>query len=196
MFDMERGQSPSLTVGPFFHYGLMKTKNQNILVNDRIQGQRILIRGTVYDGNGEPIPDAMLEIWQADAQGYFNHPDDPNHTKADPHFKGFGRADTVEEGTYYFRTIKPGRVPFDERQEQAPHINVRVFARGMLIHAYTRLYFSDEAGANEDDPVLNLAAKEHRHTLIAQKDENSEDIPTYVFDIYMQGDSETVFFEP
>ena len=146
-------QTPSQTVGPFFDFGLFTQPDLNVLVNDHTKGQRILVKGRVLDGAGQPVTDAMVEIWQADAEGHFNHPADPNHTQADPNFKGFGRADTVKAGAFTFKTIKPGIVNYDE-QPQAPHINVRVFARGMLIHAYTRLYFSDEAAANRDDPIL------------------------------------------
>src|SRR5262245_19241606 len=142
---MKQIQTPSQTVGPFFHDGLFSNGDENILVNDQTKGQRILVRGQVLDGEGNPVPDAMLEIWHADSNGYFNHAADPNHGKADKDFRGFGRADTANQGHYVFKTIKPGRVPYDEEKQQAPHINVRVFSRGMLIHAYTRLYFADES---------------------------------------------------
>jgi protocatechuate 3,4-dioxygenase alpha subunit len=188
-------QTPSQTVGPFFHYGLMTKDDFNVLVTDDSEGQRILIKGQVTDGDGEPVSDAMIEIWHADAAGYFNHPADPNHAKADKAFRGFGRADTVNNGVYTFKTIKPGSVPFDDNQMQAPHINVRVFSRGMLIHAYTRLYFGDEDAANEADPVLNLVDIDRRATLIAPL-EQSSDLPTYCFNIVLQGDNETVFFNP
>jgi protocatechuate 3,4-dioxygenase alpha subunit len=192
---VELKQTPSQTVGPFFHYSLMKAKNQNVLVDDQTQGQLIMIKGTVYDGDNRPVVDSILEIWQADAQGFFAHPEDPNHAKADRHFKGFGRADTVQDGTFSFKTVKPGRVFFNEAQDQAPHINIRIFARGMLIHAYTRLYFSDEAEVNAIDPVLNMVDVDRRHTLVAQR-ESGNDLPTYCFDIHLQGNSETVFFNP
>lgn len=192
---MQHKQTPSQTVGPFFHYGLFTRGGENILVDDLTKGQRIIIRGQVLDGQGQPVPDAMLEIWQADVNGYFNHPADPHHDKADPHFRGFGRADTVNNGQFTFKTIKPGIVPFDAARNQAPHINVRVFSRGMLTHAYTRLYFSDEAEANENDPILNLVPEDRRHTLIAHPEETG-DLPTYCFNILLQGEDETVFFNP
>src|SRR5688572_6488588 len=138
---MKLMQTPSQTVGPFFHYGLFTKPDQNILVNDDTKGRRIIIKGQVTDGSGNPVSDAMLEIWQADSYGYYNHSADPNHPQADSNFKNFGRTDTVNNGVYTFKTIKPGLVPFDADSSQAPHINVRVFSRGMLIHAYTRLYF-------------------------------------------------------
>lgn len=187
-------QTPSQTVGPFFHYGLF-SGGENILVDEQTRGKRIYIKGRVLDGEGKPVPDAMVEIWQADAQGIYDHPADPRHDRADKHFRGFGRADTVDDGQFSFKTVKPGRVPWDNQQDQAPHINVRVFARGMLTHALTRLYFSDES-SNQTDPVLNMIADaERRRTLIAVLQE-SEDLPAYCFDIVLQGDSETVFFNP
>lgn len=192
---MERKQTPSQTVGPFFHYGLMVGEDLNILVGDQARGDRILIKGQITDGEGQPVPDAMVEIWQADSDGYHRHPSDPNHKKADPHFKGFGRADTTKNGTFTFKTVKPGVVAFDAQSNQAPHINVRVFSRGMLIHAYTRLYFSDEDEANQHDPVLNLVDADRQHTLIAVKQETG-DLPTYCFNIRLQGDDETVFLNP
>lgn len=192
---MKLGQTPSQTVGPFFHYGLVEKGDENIIVTDATKGKRILLKGQVTDGNGEPVSDAMIEVWQADQNGYFNHPADPNQSKADPNFRGFGRAPTNAEGIYTFKTIKPGQVAYDDSQMQAPHVSVRVFSRGMLIHAYTRLYFSDEAEANKDDVVLNLVPEDRRETLIALK-EDTGDLPTYCFNIALQGDNETVFFEP
>jgi protocatechuate 3,4-dioxygenase alpha subunit len=192
---MEKKQTPSQTVGPYLSIGLIYGENQNVLVNERTKGQRIRVLGMVTDGNGEPVPDAMIEIWQADANGYFNHEADPRRDMADPHFRGFGRAENRDGAIYSFKTIKPGVVPFDDEQDQAPHINVRVFARGMLTHAYTRLYFADEEEANKTDPILNLIDVERRSTLIAQL-EPGEDLPTYCFNIQLQGGNETVFFNP
>lgn len=182
-------QTPSQTVGPFFHYGLI-FGGENILVSDQTAGQRIALTGHVYDGEGLPVPDAMLEIWQADAHGFFNHPRDPNQAQADPSFRGFGRSDTVNEGRFYFKTVKPGLIP----GTQTPYINVRVFSRGMLIHAVTRLYFADEPG-NAADAALNSVPVERRATLLAHREETG-DIPTYRFDIRLQGEAETVFFNP
>jgi protocatechuate 3,4-dioxygenase alpha subunit len=186
-------QSGSQTVGPFFTIGLIRG-GENILVRDRTGGERIYLEGRVLDGDGQPIGDAMLEIWQADAQGIYNHPEDPRHPQADPHFFGFGRCGTNEEGKFSFKTIRPGVVPFDDEQNQAPHILVRVFMRGMLLHTVTRLYFSDEA-ANESDPVLNSLTPAQQQMLIAQRDD-SEGTPTFCFDIRMQGEGAMVFFEP
>lgn len=187
-------QTPSQTVGPFFHFGLI-FGGENILTTEDTIGSRIRIKGQVTDGGGTLVPDAMIEIWQADAKGYFNHPEDPNHNQADKHFRGFGRSDTDSNGMFSFKTIKPGAVRWNEFQDQAPHISVRVFARGMLTHAYTRLYFSDEEEANKTDPVLNLVDGKRRPTLVALQQE-SEDLPTYRFDIALQGERETVFFDP
>jgi protocatechuate 3,4-dioxygenase alpha subunit len=181
--------SASQTVGPYFRIGLIYGQSQNDLLQEKTSGQPIRIIGLVLDGDDQPITDAMVEIWQPDANGIFNHPADPLHDQADPHFRGFGRAENRHGGRYEFKTIKPGG-----RDGQAPFINVRVFARGMLIHAITRLYFEDEA-TNAGDPTLNAVDEARRPTLIAALDE-SGDLPTYTFDIHMQGDRETVFFDP
>lgn len=181
-------QTGSQTVGPFFHYGLL-FGGENSLVNEKTVGQRILLEGAVYDGDGVPVPDALIEIWQPDAQGYFNHPADPNQEKADKNFRGFGRAETVHGGHYTFKTVKPGALT----PGAAPYVNVRIFARGMLIHAITRIYFADES-ATAHDPVLNTIAPTRRATLIAQRVDFG-DLPCYRFDIHLQGEGETVFFD-
>lgn len=182
-------QSASQTVGPFFRIGLIYGPPQNDLVDEQTAGECITLTGVVFDGDGEPITDAMLEIWQPDANGIFPHPLDPLHERADPHFRGFGRAETRNAGKYEFKTVKPGG-----RDGQAPYINLHVFARGMLVHALTRVYFPDEP-ENAEDPALNAVDPERRHTLIATR-EQSEGQPVYRLDIHMQGDHETVFFNP
>ena len=182
-------QSASQTVGPFFRIGLIYGNSQNMLVNEKTIGERIIITGKVLDGNGAPVDDAMVEIWQPDANGIFNHPEDPLHEEADPNFNGFGRAENRNEGVYRFETIKPG-----SRDGSAPYINVNVFARGMLVHAITRIYFSDER-ANDADPVLKSIEPERRRTLIASRQETGGK-GIYHFDINLQGDNETVFFIP
>jgi protocatechuate 3,4-dioxygenase alpha subunit len=182
-------QSASQTVGPFFRIGLIHNQAQSNLVNENTSGERITLTGVVFDGDGQPISDAMIEIWQPDSNGIFNHPLDPLQRQADPHFRGFGRAENRNAGKYEFKTIKPG-----SRDGMAPYINVHVFARGMLIHAMTRIYFPDEP-ANAEDPFLNSVEPERRHTLIAARDE-SGGAPVYRFDIRMQGEDETVFFNP
>lgn len=181
-------QSASQTVGPYFRIGLIYGK-QNELGNEQTKGERILITGLVLDGENEPVPDAMVEIWQADANGIYAHPNDPLYEQAAPHFRGFGRAENRQEGSFEFKTIKPG-----SRDGEAPYINVTVFARGMLVQALTRIYFSDEP-ANAHDSVLTAVAADRRSTLIAQRDDSGE-LPTYHFDIHLQGDAETVFFNP
>ncbi len=186
-------QTPSQTIGPFFHIG-MPRGGENVLVDDKTNALVIRIVGTVFDGDGAPVSDALLEIWQADAQGFFNHPADPHYERADKHFKGFGRASTNQAGHFEFITVKPGRTPGRNGEPQEPYIDVRVFARGMLIHAYTRLYFPDES-VGETDPVLKTIEPQRRATLIAIREESTY-MPTYRFDIHLQGENETVFFEP
>lgn len=186
-------QSSSQTIGPFFHIQLAKA-GQNNLVQPETLGERINIVGSVIDGAGNLITDAMVEIWQADSHGIYNSENDPRQADCDQNFKGFGCSDT-RSGEYSFRTIKPGRVPFDEEVIQAPHLLVRVFMRGTLLHAVTRLYFSDEPEVNRIDPVLAGLDEGQRPILIAQR-EDTEATPTYRFDIKMQGDGAMVFFEP
>lgn len=181
------GQTPSQTVGPFFHIG-MPSVGRNDLVREGSRGQPIIIFGVVVDGDGDPVADGAVEIWQADANGVFDHPADPRQSEADPNFRGFGRAATGEDGSYSFRTVKPGR-----RESGPPYVNVRVFARGLLVHAVTRLYFEDEAG-NEHDSVLMSLDRARRRTLLARA-ENGREIPAYRFDIRLQGKGETVFFD-
>jgi len=186
-------QTPSQTVGPFYSIGLT-SKTMNVLVNEATDGQRIRIEGRVFDGDGKPIPDVMVEIWQANRYGRYNHPDDKQEKPLDPSFAGWGRSGTDASCLYSFETIKPGPVPGPNGTVQAPHVNVVVFARGMLLHAYTRMYFADEA-ANEHDPVLNsIKNKKRRQTLIAAPGmDNAKTV--YSFDIRLQGENETVFFD-
>jgi protocatechuate 3,4-dioxygenase alpha subunit len=198
-------QTGSQTVGPFFHDGLIFGE-ENILVTAQTAGQRIIIEGTIYDGDGAPVPDALIEIWQPDAQGFFNHPADPNHAQADPAFRGFGRSATVNNGKFHFETVKPGAIAGANGQMAAPYINVRVFARGMLIHAVTRIYFAGE-NANRYDPVLSAIDPERRRTLVAVYSHDTPpqsppewgghkgSLPCYHFDIRLQGEGETVFFD-
>ena len=164
-------QSPSQTVGPYFAQGLLRQSDQvftNVLISDNTEGERIRIEGGVFDAEGRPIEDAMLEIWQANSHGRYNHPLDEQEKPLDPEFRGHGRASTDIKGIYSFETVKPGAVPGPDNKPQAPHINVIVFARGMLSHAFTRIYFEDET-LNQDDPVLKSIDDEaHRNTLIAK----------------------------
>jgi protocatechuate 3,4-dioxygenase alpha subunit len=157
-----------------------------------MSGDRIRVQGRVFDGDGQPVPDCMLEIWQADAQGRFA---DPQDKRALPNaaFRGFGRCGTDANGDYAFDTIKPGSVPDPDGRAQAPHILLAIFARGMLLHNYTRIYFDGEA-ANAADPVMALVPTERRSTLVAKR-EPANGNAVYRFDIRLQGDHETVFFD-
>jgi protocatechuate 3,4-dioxygenase alpha subunit len=186
-------ETPSQTAGPFVHIGTMpaiaglKTKHPgsgNVLAHDGTLGERIRIEGLIYDGAGALVKDALVEIWQANANGQYGSND----------FSGFGRAATdFESGLFWFETIKPGAPPYRDGRMQAPHVTLTIFARGINIHLQTRLYFSDEAAANAKDPVLQLVgAPDLVATLIAQRDPSR---PLYRFDIHLQGDRETVFFD-
>jgi len=186
------GQTPSQTVGPYFHFSLPHDGDE-VLVTDKTEGERILIEGRVFDGDGKPLPDALIEIWQANAAGRYDHPEDRQDKPLDPAFHGFGRCPTDENGRFHFHTIRPGPVPGPGNSMQAPHINVAVFARGMLKQLVTRIYFESEE-KNADDAILSLIVEpERRATLIAHKKVGKE--LAYVFDIHLQGTSETVFFD-
>src|SRR6266487_3358967 len=183
----------SQTVGPFFAPALLREDaRRNVLTRPETVGERIRIEGRVLDGDGVPVPDAMVEIWQANAHGRYNHPADQGSAPLDPSFLGFGRSGTEEDGSYWFETVKPGSVAFDEERLQAPHICVTVFSRGLLNHLVTRLYFEDEQ-TNTEDPILQFVPDERRSTLLARR-ENREGIIVYRFDIVMQGAGETAFF--
>ncbi|MGH7796353.1 MAG: protocatechuate 3,4-dioxygenase subunit alpha [Candidatus Binatia bacterium] len=188
-----RRQTPSQTVGPFYAIGLTR-RPMNVMTTESTHGERIRIEGQVFDGDGLAIPDVMVEIWQANAYGRYNHPDDKQEKPLDATFTGWGRSGTDEKCFYRFETIKPGPVPGHDDTVQAPHINVVIFARGMLVHAYTRLYFADEP-ANENDPVLKtIKHQARRRTLIARREEGNGKA-VYRFDIRLHGENETVFFD-
>jgi protocatechuate 3,4-dioxygenase alpha subunit len=183
----------SQTVGPFFSPALLREDAvRQVLVQPETVGERIRIEGHVLDGDRLPVPDALVEIWQANAHGRYNHPADQGPAPLDPSFLGFGRSGTENEGAYWFETIKPGPVHFDQDRLQAPHICVTVFSRGLLNHLVTRLYFADEP-ANASDPVLQCVPENRRATLIAQRHQEGPGV-VYRFDIIMQGTGETVFF--
>jgi protocatechuate 3,4-dioxygenase alpha subunit len=165
---------------------------RNVLTQPETAGERIRIEGHVLDGDGLPVPDAMVEIWQANAHGRYNHKADQGAAHLDPTFLGFGRCGTAEDGSYWFETIKPGRVTFYQEQLQAPHICVTVFSRGLLNHLVTRLYFEDEQ-TNAVDPILRCVPDERRSTLLARR-ENIDETVVYRFEIIMQGEGETAFF--
>ncbi len=207
------GQTPSQTVGPFFHYGLPWKGGADLVGKSDMgarpdlfpdahyllnlssptgtpQGEVIEITGRVFDARGDVVPDAMIEIWQANAAGRYASPDDArDDVPLDPHFTGFGRASTSKEGLYRFRTVRPGRVPGPGNSLQAPHLAVSVFARGVLKRLATRLYFADGEG-NDVDPILSLVPKERRDTMIARLGEAA-----WRFDIRLGGEGETVFFD-
>ncbi len=187
-----RGPTPSQTVGPFFHGGLLR-EGINVLVSPETQGERIRIEGHVYDGNRAPITDAVVEIWQANPRGHYRHPADQRPVPLDPTFIGFGRSGTDEAGYYWFETVKPGPVIFKGEILQAPHLNVAVFARGLLDSLSTRLYFEDN-DANRADPVLQRVPENRRATLLARR-LPGDGMAVYRFDIILQGDDETVFFD-
>jgi protocatechuate 3,4-dioxygenase alpha subunit len=186
-------QTPSQTVGPFFAFALTGADYGSQfpqlaygrIARDDTPGTRIRIVGRVFDGAGQPIPDAMIEVWQADAAGRYASPADFVNPAA---FHGFGRIGTGSSPDASFRieTIKPGG-----HGSEAPHLNLIVFMRGLLLHAFTRLYFSDETAANAACLVLTLVPPERRATLIAEREKDG----TYRFDIHMQGENETVFFD-
>lgn len=193
---MKYKQTPSQTIGPFFAHGLTPEQYRYnftsiahpVIADTTAEGTQILLTGRVFDGNGDSAVDAMLEFWQCDANGnYAQKEQDPNGTG----FKGFGRVGTGmnAQHLYEVRTIKPQAL-----QGQAPHINVILFMRGMLNHQFTRIYFPEEEALNEQDPILNLVPMARRHTLIAKREEK-EGVILYRFDIHLQGEMETVFFD-
>ena len=187
-------QTPSQTVGPFFHDGLI-FRGENVLVREGARGERIVLTGRILDGQRQPVTDAMIEIWQADAAGIYGHPSDPRSQDADPAFHGFGRSDTWHPGdAFRFETIKPGAVPQAAGGTLAPHVCVTIFARGLLTHLTTRIYFADEPAANAADPVLTAVPSARRPTLLAVREPGPAAV--YRIDLVLQGADETVFFEP
>lgn len=208
------GQTPSQTVGPFFHYGLPWKGGADLVGNSDIgarpelfpedhyvlnlssasgtpDGEVIEITGTVFDANGAPIPDAMIELWQANAAGRYRSADDPREdVPIDPHFVGFGRASTGDDSAYRFLTILPGRVPGPRGSLQAPHIALSVFGRGLIKRLATRLYFQGGEG-NDTDPILSRVPEARRHTLLATQPVRG----SWRLDIRLGGEHETVFFD-
>jgi protocatechuate 3,4-dioxygenase alpha subunit len=184
-------QTPSQTVGPFFRPSLIAAGGEN-LVREETRGDRIAIEGRVIDGDGAPVTDAMLEIWQANAEGRYDHPDDEQEKRLDPAFHGYGRTATDTRGEFRFHTVKPGPVPGPDDAEQAPHINVSIFARGLLKRLVTRIYFPDEP-RNADDPILNAVPSERRATMIATWTDTTHRCMR--FEVILQGANETVFLD-
>ena len=182
--------APFQTVGPFFQVLVGQVRGRDVLVGDKTQGTRITIAGTVFDGAGAPMPDALVEIWQADANGRFQHPADTRPGATDAAFSGFGRAATDPSGHFVFDTIKPGVVPGPDDRAQAPHVLVSITARGVLTRYITRLYFADDE-RTAADPILELVPAARRQTLMATPTAPGR----YQFDIRIQGPGETVFFD-
>lgn len=195
-------ESPSQTAGPYVHIGCTpnftgihgvydEDLGSGSMVSEQTRGERITIRGHVFDGAGTPLKDALVEIWQADADGFYNSPSETRGT-ADPNFFGWARCPgDMDTGEFVFETIKPGRVPFRDGRPMAPHVNFWIVARGINLGLNTRMYFSDEEQANGEDPILMRI--EHRvrvPTLIGRREGN-----TVTFDIHLQGDKETIFFD-
>lgn len=194
-------ESPSQTAGPYVHIGCMPNFSGieiyggdlgSSMKTGPVKGEEIIITGVVHDGMGTPVRDAMIEIWQADAQGLYNSASE-TRGQADPNFTGFGRSPGhPETGEFRFETVKPGRVPYPDGRLQAPHATLWIAARGINTGLQTRLYFDDEADANAVDPVLSRI--EHRSrvtTLLAKK----QGAGAYRFDIHLQGPDETIFFD-
>jgi protocatechuate 3,4-dioxygenase alpha subunit len=178
----------SQTVGPFFHFGLTTDPTLGCLLRPDTKGERIRLRVRVVDGDGAPVPDALVEIYQADADGGYATPGGGSSDS----FSGFGRLPTGEDGTCVFETIRPGRVTDTRGAVQAPHVNVCLFMRGLLRHIYTRIYFAGDP-AVEADPMLALVPIDRRNTLMAAP--VPADPNLWSFDIRLQGDAETVFFD-
>ena len=186
-------QTPSQTIGPFFHDALMRDGVDD-LDPEGLAGSSIVIKGTVRDGAGETVGDAMVEIWQSDGAGRYRHPADGRSSDVPSSFIGFGRVASADDGSFRLRTVMPGTVPGRDNSVQAPHLNVHVFARGLLDKLATRIYF-DGLAANDADPVLASVTPERRDTLIATPDGQHQGAACFRFDIVLQGEGETVFFD-
>ncbi|WP_075183189.1 protocatechuate 3,4-dioxygenase subunit alpha [Pantoea sp. 1.19] len=199
-------ETASQTAGPYVHIGLaphaagfaiFEQHFGHDLTQPQTRGERIRVEGHVYDGSGTPVRDVLIEVWQANAAGRYDHPADRQHDKPlDPAFRGWGRTcSDFDTGLWYFDTIKPGSVTGRDGRPMAPHLNLWIVARGINIGLNTRLYFADEQAANARDPVLNLIEWEkRRETLLATREQREGEI-VYRFDIFLQGERETVFFD-
>jgi protocatechuate 3,4-dioxygenase, alpha subunit len=183
--------TPSQTVGPFFSIGF-EALNVSELAGSETSGERMTIAGRVLDGDGQPVPDAVLEIWQANAQGKYAHPEDTLAKPLEKGFLGYGRVPTNDRGEFRFTTVKPGGVPGPNGTRQAPHLVVSVFMRGLLNRLVTRIYFQDEP-ANASDFVLNLVEPGRRGTLVARK--SGGGAGSLEWNVILQGSEETVFFD-
>jgi len=183
---------PSQTAGPFLHLGLTDTRCVPCIAGPKIKGERVWLTIKVSDGDGTPVDDAVLEIWQANADGKYKHPDDWQEKSIEADWLGFGRMATEQDGTCKFETVRPGRVPGPGDRLQAPHLNLAIFARGMLRQLYTRIYFEGDP-ANSEDPVMGLIPPARRQTLLARRDGANPE--RWRFEVYLQGEQETVFFD-
>jgi len=187
---MSGPSTPSQTVGPFFSIGLDRLNRADLAKGS--SGERVAIQGRVIDGDGQPVPDAVLEIWQADADGRYHHPEHEGPRHNAKSFFGFGRIPTDEHGRFSVTTIKPGPVYGPEGKPQAPHLQISVFMRGLLKQLVTRIYFPDEP-LNASDPVLQVVLESRRETLIARKSAAKKN--TLEWNVCLQGENETVFFD-
>ncbi len=187
---MSGSVTPSQTVGPFFQIAFKRLYCLDLAAPE-VAGERVRVTGRVLDGDSIAVPDAILEIWQADSRGKYPHPKDSRENRREPGFRGFGRVATDENGKFCFRTIRPGSVPGPVGGLQAPHLAVSVFARGLLRRLVTRMYFPDEP-ANSADFALGLVPAERRHTLIARPLASG---PGLEWNVILQGQEETVFFD-
>ena len=189
-----RGTTPSQTVGPFHRIMVPWEGGAELVPPD--DPHAIRIEGRILDGAGQPVDDSVVEVWQANVHGRYAHSEDTREVPLVEGFDGFGRAIADREGRFTIVTVKPGCVPGHGEGVQAPHLSLSLFARGLLKHLVTRIYFSDEKAANDKDPVLrSIDDAGRRETLIAFKQESDGAPPVYEFDIHLQGPHETVFFD-
>jgi protocatechuate 3,4-dioxygenase alpha subunit len=186
---MDHVPTPSATVGPYLHLGLTEKYSVTQIAPPDVKGERIFLRCRIFDAENVPVNDAMIELWHADNDGRYRHAANP---ASDVSFSGFGRAATNEHGFCDFETVKPGPVPAPDGKLQAPHISVAIYARGILLQVYTRIYFAGDS-ANDHDPVLALVPESRRETLLAQSDPAHPN--RWQFDIHLRGENETVFFD-
>jgi protocatechuate 3,4-dioxygenase alpha subunit len=192
---MSLQMTASQTVGPFLHIGFDPLTIEN-LAPEGVAGERIVIEGRLFDGSGKPVPDGVIEVWQANSHGKYAHPEDKRDLPVEPGWRGFGRVPTDGNGGFRFTTVKPGRVPGPGGKLQAPHIVVSVLSRGLIKRLATRIYFPDEA-SNAEDPILSKVPADRRSTLIARRVAGREGVVEW--NIVIQGDAngqgETVFFD-
>jgi len=181
--------STSQTIGPYLRIGLEWMVIED-LAPQGVAGERVRIEGKVVDGDGKPVNDAAVEIWQANSHGKYASPEDSQDKPVEPAFRGYGRSLTDDAGSFRFRTLKPGRVPGPDGKPQAPHLTVTIFMRGLLKQLQTRMYFPDDT-ANADDAVLKLVPAERRATLVAKKRGDG----VLEWNVVLQGKNETVFFD-